>query len=182
MLIVEHRLLGARQRTSPHADARPDGATVDLVVVHAISLPPGQFGSGVVEALFLGVLDADIAQRFPDLASSRVSAHLFIERDGRLTQFVPFDQRAWHAGVSRWRGRDNCNDFSVGIELEGTDELSFTDVQYLVLEDVVRSLRKTYGTLADEPLVGHADIAPGRKTDPGPHFDWSRLRSALARR
>ena len=181
MLIDKHWLVGVPRLRSPHCDARPGDATIDLIVVHDISLPPGEFGTGAVAALFMGCLDAAMVRRFPDLAQLRVSAHVFIERSGRVTQFVAFDQRAWHAGDSVWRGRTGCNAFSVGIELEGTDSLPFTDPQYGVLTDVVAALRRSYPTIAVDAVVGHEHIAPGRKTDPGPAFDWPRLRAALAR-
>lgn len=181
MIISEHRLLGVHQRDSPHWNARQADASIDLIVVHNISLPPGEFGTGVPTALFLGELDAATRQRFPDLAQSRVSAHVLIERTGMVTQFVSFDREAWHAGKSAWRGRPACNGFSVGIELEGTDTLPFEDCQYRVLEDIVRALRRCYPTIGADAVVGHEHIAPGRKTDPGPAFDWQRLRSALGR-
>ena len=181
MLIDRHWLAGVQRLPSPHCDARPRDATIDLIVVHNISLPSGQFGNGFVAALFLGRLDAAAIQQFPDLAQVRVSAHVFIERSGRATQFVGFDQRAWHAGASVWRGRAGCNAFSVGIELEGTDTLPFTDAQYDVLADMIRALRCAYPTIAADAIVGHEHVAPGRKTDPGPAFDWPRLHAALRR-
>lgn len=174
MLIEDHWLLGVRRRLSPHADDRP-ALDPELVVLHGISLPPGEFGTPYVEQLFLGELEASFGQRFPDLSNARVSAHLFLRRDGGLTQFVPFHRRAWHAGVSRWRGRDRCNDFAIGIELEGTDDLDYADVQYQVLADVLVALRRHYPSIANDAVVGHEHIAPGRKTDPGPSFDWARI-------
>ena len=181
MFIEDAWLAGVRRVPSTHHDARPVDATIDLIVVHNISLPPGEFGGGNVEALFTGRLDTALLRRFPDLAHARVSAHVFVERSGRPTQFVAFDRCAWHAGISVWRGRTGCNAFSVGIELEGTDTLAFTDPQYAVLTDIVHALRAAYATITADAVVGHEHIAPGRKTDPGPAFDWSRLRAALGR-
>jgi len=171
----------ARQAQSPNQDARPAGNRIDLIVVHGISLPPGRFRQGWVESLFLN----RIPTHHPDpslraVACLRVSAHLLIERDGNMVQFVSFNNRAWHAGVSSWRGREHCNDFSVGIELEGTDTQPYEMVQYAQLARVILSLRKAYPSLWPEGLVGHADIAPGRKTDPGPAFDWYRLQSLIS--
>lgn len=168
----------ARRCPSPNFNQRPAGIAIDLLVIHNISLPPGEFGGGFVEALFTNRLDSRAHPAFADLRDLQVSAHFLIARDGTVTQFVPVTARAWHAGLSSFRGRANCNDFSVGIELEGTDDLPYTDAQYHHLAAVVRALRKIHPALADN-LVGHSDIAPGRKTDPGPAFDWQRLRSAL---
>lgn len=159
----------ARQAVTPNHDDRPVGARISLLVIHAISLPPGQFGGGEVEALFGNALDCSEHPYFEQLRGLRVSVHFFIRRDGELIQFVSCDRRAWHAGQSRWKGQDRCNDFSIGVELEGTDEQPFAGAQYLVLVRLVRALRARYPI---EDLVGHADIAPGRKTDPGPFFDW----------
>jgi AmpD protein len=167
----------ARRIASPNCDARPDEETATLVVIHAISLPPGQFGGDGVERLFTNRLDADAHPYYREIAGLRVSAHFFIRRDGELIQFVPCRLRAWHAGASRWRGRERCNDFSLGIELEGCDELPFTDPQYAQLGRLVKTLRAHY-PIAD--IAGHADIAPQRKSDPGPSFDWPRLRELLA--
>lgn len=170
-----HWLARTRRVESPNADARPQGALVELVVLHCISLPPGQFGTGCVEALFSNALDCSIDPSMNDLDGVRVSAHLFIDRLGRATQFVPFCRRAWHAGVSAWRGRAGCNDFSIGIELEGTDCGPYTVAQYRRLQRVLAALFDAYPTLSSDAVVGHAEIAPGRKTDPGPGFDWQRL-------
>lgn len=159
----------ARQAVSPNHDDRPDGVRISLLVIHAISLPPGRFGGGEVEALFGNALDCSEHPYFEQLRGLRVSAHFFIRRDGELIQFVSCDRRAWHAGQSTWKGRDRCNDFSIGVELEGSDDQPFASVQYLVLASLVGALRTHY-PIGD--LVGHADIAPGRKTDPGPFFDW----------
>lgn len=165
-------IAGARRAPSPNCDARPEGAAIELVVIHAISLPPGEFGGPGVEQLFSNRLDPGAHPYFAQIAALRVSAHFFIRRDGELVQFVPCALRAWHAGVSNWAGRERCNDFSVGIELEGDDDTPFTDAQYATLNAVLAALRAVYPVCA---VAGHADIAPGRKTDPGPHFDWSRL-------
>ncbi len=169
----------ARALDSPHQDARPEPQDVSLIVIHNISLPPGEFGGAAVDDLFMGTLDCDAHPFFEGLRGLRVSAHLCIDRRGRLTQYVPFDRRAWHAGVSSWRGRRHCNDFSIGIELEGTDVLAFTPAQYEVLAGVLRVLFAHYPHLDAGALTGHSDIAPGRKTDPGPAFDWSHLHRLL---
>lgn len=143
------------------------------MVVHGISLPPGRFGMGLVEDLFLGRLDTTRDAALADLCGVRVSAHLFIDRGGRATQFVPFDRRAWHAGESCWRGRTGCNDFAIGIELEGTDERPYARAQYRRLHRVLEALLERYPRLSRSAIVGHAEVAPGRKTDPGPAFDWA---------
>jgi N-acetyl-anhydromuramoyl-L-alanine amidase len=169
-----------RRVASPHCDARPDAADIALVVIHNISLPPGQFGGTWIDALFLGRLDPDAHPYFRDIAALRVSSHLCIFRDGSVTQYVPFDRRAWHAGVSNWQGRERCNDFSIGIELEGTDDTAFEPAQYVRLAQVLRALFARYPHLGSRTLAGHSDIAPGRKTDPGPYFDWSHLHALLA--
>jgi AmpD protein len=170
----------ARHVPSPNQDARPPGATIDLVVVHGISLPPGEFGGPWVERLFTNTLPPDEHPFFATIAELRVSAHLFIRRDGRLVQFVPFHARAWHAGASVWRHRVACNDYSVGIELEGDDGVAYEALQYQRLAEVVAALGRAYATLAPEAVTGHSDIAPGRKTDPGPLFEWPRLDACLA--
>jgi AmpD protein len=174
-----HRLIGVRQLESPHCDARPDAADISLLVIHGISLPPGEFGGPWIDALFLGQLDPGQHPYFEQIRGLRVSAHCCIRRDGALTQYVPFDQRAWHAGVSHWQGRERCNDFSIGIELEGCDSLAYTDAQYAQLSQLSRALLRHYPGLHPDAIVGHSDIAPGRKTDPGPAFDWPRYRLAL---
>ena len=170
----------AERLQSPNCDARPEGATIRLIVIHGISLPPGEYGGGQIQRFFCNRLDAGAHPYFETIADLRVSAHCLIERDGRLTQFVAFGERAWHAGLSNWRGEDACNDFSVGIELEGRDEESYDERQYEVLADLVKALRRRYPTIAADAITGHSDIAPGRKTDPGPAFDWARLRALLA--
>lgn len=170
-------LRSARQVRSPNVDERPPGEAVTLAVVHAISLPPEEFDGDAVERFFTNCLDCNAHPYFAQLRELHVSAHLFIRRDGEVVQFAPFAARAWHAGVSRWRGRERCNDFSVGIELEGSDQQPFTDVQYQRLAQCLAEL-VTRLPIAD--IAAHADIAPGRKTDPGPHFDWARLQRELA--
>jgi AmpD protein len=162
----------AMQVPSPNCDARPAGTVVSLIVVHGISLPPGWFGGDDVSRLFTNTLDPEADSSYPGIAHLRVSTHFFIRRDGALVQFVPCVRRAWHAGVSSWRGQHGCNDFSVGIEMEGTDNLAYTNRQYLMLARVARALRRRYPI---QDMVGHSDIAPGRKTDPGAAFDWLRL-------
>lgn len=167
-------VMRARHVLSPHHDARPRaGSPPSLVVIHAISLPAGQFGGRDIERLFTQGLDETVHASYALLRGLQVSAHFLILRTGALTQFVSTDRRAWHAGVSRWQGRDDCNDFSLGIELEGTDDQPFTEAQYVTLESLLAGLRQRYPIRS---LTGHSDIAPGRKTDPGPHFDWMRWR------
>ena len=173
------RARGAAQVPSPNCDARPAGTLVSLIVLHGISLPPGEFGGDGVERLFTNRLDSAAHPHFASLAGLRVSSHFLIRRGGELVQFVPCAMRAWHAGESTWRGRSRCNDFSIGIELEGTDDVPYTNAQYRVLAQLARALGRRY-PIAD--IAGHNDVAPGRKTDPGPAFDWARLRRALAPR
>ncbi|MEL6870480.1 MAG: 1,6-anhydro-N-acetylmuramyl-L-alanine amidase AmpD [Pseudomonadota bacterium] len=170
----------ARQCTSPNQDLRPSGAVIDLIVVHGISLPPGAFGGDHVRAFFCNQLDTTEHPYFASIADLRVSAHALVHRDGALTQFVAFDRRAWHAGVSSHNGRERCNDFSVGIELEGCDDVPYASAQYNTLAALIAALRATYPTLANADVVGHSDIAPGRKTDPGAAFDWTQLDACLA--
>lgn len=164
---------------SPNFNARPDGCVPQMLVIHNISLPPGQFGGGRIEALFCNTLDCSEHPFFDDLKGLEVSAHFLIDREGQVTQFVSCDKRAWHAGLSRWAGRENCNDFSIGIELEGTDTQAYSEAQYAALPRLVFELYRRYPTLAAGPVLGHSDIAPGRKSDPGPAFDWCRLRRLL---
>jgi AmpD protein len=164
----------ARRLESPNHDDRPQGEVVSLIVVHAISLPPGQFGGDGIVQLFSNRLDPCAHPYFRQISALRVSAHFLVRRDGELIQFVSCRQRAWHAGLSSWHGRQRCNDFSVGIELEGCDELPFEDAQYACLLAVVGRLRAHYPV---DAVVGHSDISPGRKSDPGPCFDWRRLAS-----
>ena len=173
-------LAGVRQVLSPHCDARPKGMTPDLIVVHGISLPAGEFGGPWIDRLFAGNLPAEAHPSFRETSTLRVSAHAVVRRDGTITQYVPFGMRAWHAGHSEYRGRSGCNDFSIGIELEGTDQTPYTDAQYETLATLVKALLASYPTLSAEHIVGHCDVAPGRKTDPGPAFDWPRWRRLLA--
>ncbi len=165
----------AAVHASPNFDARPDGATIKLVVVHGISLPPGEFGGGHVQEFFCNRLDPGGHPYFAEICALRVSAHCLIERDGKLLQFVSFDDRAWHAGESVWRGEPACNDFSIGIELEGCDDQAYEDAQYAALAALIGALRERYPAIGPDAVTGHSDIAPGRKTDPGPAFDWQKL-------
>lgn len=170
---------GVRQVLSPHFDARPAGCVPELIVVHGISLPPGEFGGPWIDRLFTGNLPPDAHPYFREIVGARVSAHLLIRRDAQLVQFVPFGERAWHAGASEHCGRAACNDFSVGIELEGTDDAPYEDAQYDRLTALIRALLAAYDSLGRDRIVGHSDIAPGRKTDPGRAFDWARLFRSL---
>ncbi len=162
---------------SPNQDERPPGTEISLLVVHSISLPPGEYGGDAIERLFTNRLDPAGHPYFREIAELRVSSHFLIRRDGELLQFVPVERRAWHAGVSSWRGRERCNDFSIGVELEGTDDDVFTDAQYARLVELLRGLQ---AALPLRDIAAHSDVAPGRKTDPGPGFDWPRLLAALA--
>ena len=170
--LVDGWLEGVTHVASPNVDDRPDGERIELIVLHNISLPPGSYGGGWVAALFTNRLDPQAHPFFAEIAGARVSSHLLIERNGAITQFASFQQRAWHAGASEFRGRPRCNDFSIGIELEGTDFEPFTDAQYLALNRALEILCRSYPIAA---VCGHSDIAAGRKTDPGPFFDWARL-------
>ncbi|AIY66404.1 N-acetyl-anhydromuranmyl-L-alanine amidase [Pseudoalteromonas piratica] len=170
---------GVRFLSSPHFNQRPDEDDISLIVIHNISLPAGQFGLPYITELFLGCLDCSADESFADLQGLEVSAHCLIRRDGSVIQYVPFNKRAWHAGVSEYKGRQGCNDFSIGIELEGSDHVPFTNAQYASLEELVKTLIKHYPRLNKDEVTGHSDIAPGRKTDPGPHFDWQRFRALL---
>ncbi len=165
-------LSGVRRVPSPHCNSRPGGAEIDLLVVHSISLPPGQYGGSYIDEFFLGHLDIDAHPYFSEIGSLQVSAHVLIDRDGGVTQYVPFHQRAWHAGQSSFCGRENCNDFSIGIELEGLDTDTFTEAQYRSLADVTVAIMEAYPAIDKSRITGHSDIAPGRKLDPGPGFDW----------
>jgi AmpD protein len=173
-------LAGARVCVSPNCDARPLADDISLLVIHNISLPPGRFGGPHIDALFTNTLDPQAHPYFATIHTLRVSSHLLIARDGRITQYVPFTARAWHAGVSEYEGRARCNDFSIGIELEGSDDRPFTARQYARLSAVTRALLAHYPQLSPARIAGHSDIAPGRKTDPGPHFDWARYRAGIA--
>jgi len=181
-LIVDTRsglLEQARQVPSPNYDARPDESDLTLIVIHGISLPPGEYGGPWIDALFTNTLDPDAHPYFAQIHQLKVSSHLLIRRDGELVQYVPFHERAWHAGISRYQGRERCNDFAVGIELEGTDDTPYEHVQYRILAEVIIALEAGYPGLSRKQLAGHSDIAPGRKTDPGPLFDWKHLRQEL---
>ena len=171
----DHWLSKAKRQPSSNHDARPDANEITLVVIHGISLPPGEFGTGAVEALFCNTLDCTSDARLGDLEGVRVSAHLFVSRRGAITQFVAFDRRAWHAGVSSHRGRVGCNDIAIGIELEGADGIHYTNRQYARLNDVLLALMTRYPRIDRSAVVGHNEVAPGRKTDPGPRFDWRRV-------
>jgi AmpD protein len=163
---------------SPNCDERPPNTEITLVVLHSISLPPGEYGGDAIERLFTNRLDPAEHPYFAEIHELKVSSHFLIRRDGELVRFVPVERRAWHAGVSSWRGRDRCNDFSVGIELEGSEDDVFTDAQYAALASLLKRLRNT---LPLRDIAAHSDVAPGRKTDPGARFDWARLLSDLAR-
>ena len=170
-----HCIIGVKFIESPNFDERSDETAIDILVIHNISLPPNEFGGGYVKDLFQNKLDPSIHPYFEEIKGMEVSSHLMIERSGKLIQFVPFNKRAWHAGKSCFEGRESCNDFSIGIELEGADDIEYTDAQYDVLRAVILSLQMAYPTLHERKIVGHCDIAPGRKTDPGPAFDWERI-------
>jgi AmpD protein len=171
---------GARQVASPNFDARPEGVEADLIVVHGISLPPGEFGGAWIDRLFTNTLPAEAHPYFAQIGDLRVSSHLVVARDGSLTQYVRFNDRAWHAGRSRYEGREACNDFSIGVELEGADTIPYEAAQYESLGGIVAALCAAYPTLSPQRLVGHSDISPGRKTDPGPAFDWPLARRLIA--
>lgn len=167
---------GVRRKVSPNHDARPPGMPVNMLVIHSISLPPDEFSGNGVEQFFTNQLDTAAHPYFAQLKDVKVSAHFFIRRDGGIIQFVSCDQRGWHAGVSAWQGRTHCNDFSIGIELEGSDTVPYTEPQYLALVRLTRRIKRAYPI---RDIVGHVDIAPARKTDPGPHFEWARYRNLL---
>ncbi len=173
------QLASARQVHSPNFDERPTGQEINLLVIHAISLPPGDFGGQWVEQFFTNQLDPEAHPYFKAISSLKVSAHLYICRNGELLQFVDFDKRAWHAGVSMFQNISRCNDFSIGIELEGSDDKAFSSIQYQQLTKVTRELQDLYPAITVERIVGHCEIAPDRKTDPGPLFDWDRYRRSI---
>ena len=172
-------LVAARQVPSPNFDSRPDGVTAELIVVHGISLPPGEYGGPWIDRLFSNELPAGAHPYFDEVRSLRVSSHLLIRRDGNIVQYVSFNARAWHAGRSSFAGREGCNDFSIGVELEGTDDTPYERVQYVNLAAVIRALCAAYPALSPRRLVGHSDIAPGRKTDPGACFDGQLARELI---
>lgn len=174
------QLKEARQQVSLNCDDRPDETDIALIVIHGISLPPGEFANGYIDQFFCNQLNPNDHPYFKEIAKLNVSSHLLVKRDGEIVQYVPFQQRAWHAGISSYKGRDNCNDFSIGIEMEGADEIPYTDVQYQILSTVLLSLFKIYSRLNQHTIVAHSEISPGRKTDPGIAFDWIRLNTLLS--
>lgn len=177
---IQHGWLShARRVLSPNVNARPEHVLISLLVIHNISLPPEQFENGYIEQFFTNTLDASAHPYFSDIADLTVSAHLLITRSGEVIQFAPFDQRAWHAGASCFRGKENCNDFSIGVELEGADSIPYTDHQYAMLAQITQQLLIAYPAITKDNIVGHSDIAPGRKTDPGESFNWERFRRLL---
>jgi N-acetyl-anhydromuramoyl-L-alanine amidase len=181
MNISQHLLTEATQIPSPNCDDRPDADDIGLLVIHCISLPPGDFGTDCIDQLFCNQLNPDEHPYFKEIHQLTVSSHLVIKRTGEITQYVPFDKRAWHAGQSNYQGRERCNDFSIGIELEGTETVPYTDAQYLELAAVVKTLLNAYPSLSTERITGHSDIAPGRKTDPGESFDWEKFYCMLGK-
>lgn len=172
-------LRGARQVPSPNFDLRPGGILPELIVVHGISLPPESFGGPWLDRLFTNTLPPGEHPYFAVIQNLKVSTHLLIRRDGEPVQYVPFHERAWHAGASNYQGRERCNDFSVGVELEGADDVAYEPAQYRILSAAIRTLCQAYPSLSPSRIAGHSDIAPGRKTDPGPAFDWQRLHALL---
>ena len=166
---------GLESHPSAFFNARPLNTEINLLVIHCISLPEGEYGHPYIQQLFTGTLDVKAHPSFESLEGLKVSAHLVITRSGKIMQFVPFDQRSWHAGVSSFQGRENCNDYSIGIELEGTDKDVFTDSQYVALNQVIALIQAKYPGITRDRIVGHSDIAPGRKADPGVGFDWKRV-------
>lgn len=178
-ITANHWIESALQLPSPNLNERPDPDDIALLVIHGISLPPGEFGGSFIADLFCNKLNYAAHPYFLQLKELQVSAHLLIRRTGELIQFVPFDKRAWHAGISFFQGRENCNDFSIGIELEGTDDLAYTEAQYIQLAKVVKNLLINYPAITQDRIVGHSDVAPGRKTDPGPAFAWSHFFALL---
>lgn len=181
LTLSRHRVNEARQVPSPNAGERPDPDDISLIIVHNISLPPGRFGGPHIDELFTNCLDPHEHPYFREVCEIQVSSHFLIRRDGELVQYVACDRRAWHAGRSCWRGRENCNDFAIGIELEGADDIPYTKEQYRRLAELTALLQSAYPRLAEDAVTGHEDVAPGRKTDPGPAFDWPRFRAELAR-
>jgi AmpD protein len=170
----------AEYHPSENRDDRPPGARVDLLVIHSISLPPGEFGGHWIDDLFMNRLDATAHPHFSEIEALKVSCHLLIKRTGQIVQYVPLNRRAWHAGASNYCGRTCCNDFSIGIEVEGSDEIPFTDAQYQALNQVTREIIRYYPAITRDRITSHAAIAPGRKTDPGPLFDWPRYLSGIS--
>lgn len=181
MHIDQHWLSEASQVFSANLDDRPDPDDISLLVIHCISLPPGEFGNACIDQLFCNRLNPDEHPYFKEIHQLTVSSHLVIKRSGEIVQYVPFDKRAWHAGQSNYEGRERCNDFSIGIELEGTEAVPYTEAQYLELAAVVKTLLATYPGLSGQRITGHSDIAPGRKTDPGESFDWQKFYCLLGK-
>ena len=179
MHIRNHRIDSVRQLESPNCDDRPNPDDISLLVIHCISLPPEQFGGEYIDQLFCNCLSPEQHPYFQNIYQLRVSAHVLVRREGAIVQYVPFDRRAWHAGLSHYQGRNRCNDFSIGIELEGSINQSYEDMQYQQLARIIRLLLTHYPRLTKDRIVGHSDIAYGRKSDPGPRFDWQRLRALL---
>jgi len=179
MRIDRHWLTGAVRIESPNFDDRPDADDISLIVIHCISLPPGEFGHAYIDQLFCNRLDPAAHPYFESIHRLQVSAHLLIKRGGEVTQYVAFDKRAWHAGVSSYQGRERCNEFSIGIELEGAEDMPYTEAQYSMLAAAITALLNAYPKLSKQRITGHSDIAPGRKTDPGAAFDWAKLRQLL---
>ena len=175
MIIEQHWLTNAKHTPSPNYDERPNPDEISLLVIHCISLPPGEFNNPYIDQLFCNTLDPDTHPYFKEIYQLTVSAHLLIKRDGSCVQYVPFNKRAWHAGKSNYQGKERCNDFSIGIELEGTESIPYTEAQYLQLTEIIDCLLKTYPNLSKQKITGHSDIAPGRKNDPGASFDWQRI-------
>jgi AmpD protein len=173
--IKDNLIEGVTFHSSPNFDSRPKDTDISLIVIHSISLPPGKYGGNEIKDFFLNELDTSNHEYFESIKNLKVSSHILIKRTGETLQFVPFNKRAWHAGISSYLGKENCNDYSIGIELEGTDDSEFTDEQYNSLKNLTSSLIRSYPNLSEDRLVGHSDIAPGRKSDPGIFFDWKRL-------
>jgi N-acetyl-anhydromuramoyl-L-alanine amidase len=179
MEIHNHRLVCARQLSSPNVSARSKEGDISLLIIHNISLPPGQYGGSHIDDLFCNQLDCSAHEFFEEIKDLRVSSHLLIQRGGEITQYVPFDRKAWHAGISSFQEREECNEFSIGIELEGCDDENFTAEQYVQLGLVTNALMVEYPAIKTDRIVGHSDVAPDRKTDPGPMFDWEKYRKAI---
>ena len=179
MQIKDHWLSDVTRIVSPNFNERPSENDISLIVIHCISLPPKEFGANYIDDLFCNRLNPTLHPYFETISTMKVSAHVLIRRDGECVQYVPFHKRAWHAGVSIYNGRENCNDFSIGIELEGTETIDYTHAQYDVLNNIIHALLDTYPTLSKQHITGHSDIAPNRKTDPGDVFDWSRINSTV---
>ncbi len=174
-------LEGVRYLPSPNADIRPEGTEIDLLVIHNISLPPGEFGFSFIDDFFTNTLDFSLHPYFTEIRDLKVSSHCLINREGKITQYVPFTARAWHAGASCFQGRENCNNYSIGIELEGTDDIPYTESQYKSLVGLITALQSVYPNITRDRIVGHSTIAPERKTDPGFSFDWGLLTNLIKR-